>query len=203
MILVTGFEPYNGSHVNPSSLVLAQLPDVVQGRMLRKVVLPCDSRQTPPHAKELASDPAIDGTVILGEDRRYALPTLERTAYNWLEYEVPDNSGHQPRHARIVEQGPSSITTSLDPEVLRQSLASQGVVIDVACDPGRHLCNHVYYTLLYHALRQAVPRTILLFHLPRLPEQHTYPNLPFEESFRATLALLEQFSFMEDNNGYN
>ncbi len=197
MILVTGFEPYDGSPVNPSSLVLARLPDVVRGRMLRKVVLPCDSQQTSSQAKELAGDPAIGSTVILGEDRRYALPTLERTAYNWLEYEVPDNSGHRPRHARIVERGPDSIATSLDAEVVRRALASRGVVIDVACDPGRHLCNHVYYTLLYDALGQTVPKMILLFHLPRLPEQQAYPNLPFDDSFRATLALLEQISFLE------
>lgn len=197
MILVTGFEPYDGSLINPSSLVLVRLLDMVRGKMLRKVILPCDSRQTPVQAQELACDPSITGVLVLGEDRRYALPTVERVAHNWLDYEIPDNLGCQPRHICIIEQGPDTIETPLNTEALCRALRSQGILIDVACDPGRHLCNHVYYTLLYSCRSQAVPKPILLFHLPRLPEQQNAPSLPLDDSFRATLAVLEQFSLME------
>src|SRR5438105_2737741 len=102
LMLVTAFEPYDGSPLNPAEEVLKRLPDVINGIALCKVRLACDSLRTPLQVTELASDPLISMVVIIGEDRRYALPTLERVAYNWLAYDVPDNLGRQPMNSCIV-----------------------------------------------------------------------------------------------------
>src|SRR6266480_688909 len=102
IMLVTAFEPYDGSSVNPAEAVLKQLPDVINGANLRKVVLACDSVRSPLRVTELASDPLVNMVVIIGEDRCYALPTLERIAYNWLNYDVSDNLGHRPMNNCIV-----------------------------------------------------------------------------------------------------
>ena len=197
MILVTGFEPYAGSHVNPSALVLASLPDVIKGRVLRKAILPCDSQQTPSQAMKLASEPAVRTIVILGEDSRYALLTLERVAYNWLQYDVPDNHGYQPMYTRIIEKGPNLLVTQLDTKAIQLALAARKTEINVASDPGRHLCNHVYYTILYYTKSiWMVPKTVILLHLPRLPEQQMCPSLPFDESFRSTREVIEYITLM-------
>jgi pyroglutamyl-peptidase len=190
MILVTAFEPYDRSPINPADLVLKQLPDVIGKTRLQKVTIACDSIQAPSRVTELASNPIINTVVILGEDRRYRMPTLERFAYNWLEYEVPDNLGRQPKNTSIVPQGPTFLVSHVDIKMICLVLSRQGIVVNVSDDPGRHLCNHVYYTVRYHT----DPKVALLFHLPRLPEQQLYPSLRLTDSLRATLGLLEYLS---------
>jgi dTDP-4-amino-4,6-dideoxygalactose transaminase/pyrrolidone-carboxylate peptidase len=193
MILVTGSEPYDGSTENPSRAALERLPDEIRGIKIIKLCSSCDSQHTPARVAELANDPVVKFVLVLGEDRRYKLPTIERVAYNWLDYDVPDNRGRRPRNVPIVPGGPESFTTSLDANAVQQALASQGIMIDVSDDPGRHLCNQIYYTVRYHT----DPKTAILFHLPRFPTQQASPSLPFDESFRAILGLLEQLVTLE------
>ena len=186
LMLVTAFEPYDGSSLNPAEEVLKQLPGAIDGVSLRKVILSCDSLHTPPQVAELIGDPRVNIAVIIGEDRRYAVPTLERCAYNWLDYEVPDNSGHQPRNASIVSQGPEFLEASVDLAAIHLSLKRRGTPVNISDDPGRHLCNHVYFTARYHSN----PKPILLLHLPRLPEQQAYPSMRLADSLQATFGLL-------------
>lgn len=193
MILVTGSEPYDGSAENPSRSALERLPDEIRGIKIIKLCVSCDSQQTPVRVAEIANDSAVKFVLLLGEDRRYKLPTMERVAYNWLDYDVPDNRGRRPRNVPVVPGGPESFTTSLDADAVQQALASRGVVIDVSDDPGRHLCNQIYYTVRYHT----DPKTAVLFHLPRLPTQQASPSLPFDAGFRATLGLLEHLVTLE------
>ncbi len=190
MILVTAFEPYDGSSLNPSELVLKKLPGEINGVNLRKVILACDSLCTPLYVTELASDLLINMVVILGEDRRYALPTMERIAYNWLQYDVPDNLGHQPINSSIVAHGPEFLETSIDVTAIRLALTSKGTRVNVSEDPGRHLCNHVYFKVRYHTY----PKPVLLLHLPRLPEQQAYPSMRLADSGYATFSILSILS---------
>src|SRR6266480_6538047 len=190
MILVTAFEPYDGSPLNSSELVLKKLPGDINGVNLRKLILACDSLRTPPYITELASNPYINMVIILGEDRRYSLPTMERLAYNWMQYDVPDNQGQQPMNRKIVAQGPELLETSIDVTAIRLALASKGTWVNVSEDPGRHLCNHVYFKVRY----QTDPKPVLLLHLPRLPEQQAYPNMSLADSRSATFGILEFLS---------
>jgi pyrrolidone-carboxylate peptidase len=193
--LVTAFEPYDGSLVNPSKLVIEQLPDSIRGVFIRKVILPCDSQKTPLRAVSFAHDPSVTITVMLGEDQRYSLPTIEQIAYNWLDYEVSDNLGKQPRCSPIILHGPSLLALPLDAKAVQLALLSKGIEVDISDNPGRHLCNHTYYLVRYHTN----PKITVLFHLPRIPEQRTYPNLPLDESLRATQGLLEYLAIRLDN----
>lgn len=192
MILVTAFEPYGGSSLNPSELVLSQLPGDINGVNLRKVILACDSLRSPLYVTELASDPLVNMVVILGEDRRYDLPTMERIAYNWLQYDVPDNLGHQPMNSSIVAHGPELLETSIDVAAIRLALASKGTRVNVSEDPGRHLCNHVYFQVRYHT----DPKPVLLLHLPCLPEQQAYPSMRLADSRNAIFDILAFLSFL-------
>jgi pyroglutamyl-peptidase len=187
-ILVTGFEPYAGSSENPAALVVKHLPNEIRGIRLVKVVVPCDSWRSPVQVVRAARKPDIRLVLILGEDRRYSLPTVEQVAYNWVNYLVPDNLGRRPAQAPIIFRGPASFSLSLDATYLQQALASRGIRIELADDPERHLCNHVYYAVRYYT----DPKPTLLFHLPRLPTQQLRPSLSADDSLRATIALLEQ-----------
>ena len=186
VMLVTAFEPYDGSPLNPAEEVLKQLPGVIDGVSLHKVILACDSLRTPLHVAELTSDPLVNIAVIIGEDPRYALPTLERLAYNWLDYEIPDNFGRQPMNSSIISQGPEMLEASVDVTAIRLSLKRKGTPINISDDPGRHLCNHVFFTVRYHT----DPKPVLLLHLPRLPEQQTYPSMALVDSLDTTFGVL-------------
>lgn len=192
LMLVTAFEPYDGSPINPAEQVLKQLPDIINGVSLRKIALACDSVRTPPRVTDLASDPLVNIVVIMGEDRRYAVPTLERIAYNWLQYDVPDNLGLKPVGTSIVSHGPVSLETPIDVAAIHLALTRIGTLINISDDPGRHLCNHVYYTVRYHT----DPKPVLLLHLPRLPEQQKHSSMELADSLQVTFDVLMLLSYL-------
>jgi pyroglutamyl-peptidase len=194
MILVTGFEPYGGSSVNPSALVLEKLPTSLNGVTLRKELLVCDGRNTPLRVARLAASTDFRAVLLLGEDKRYAFPTIETTTYNGLEYDVPDNFGWQPRGSLIDPIGPESLACPLDFRAIQRILALREVRVDLSSNPGRHLCNQVFYMVR----RQTDQKPVLLLHLPRLPEQQDHPSLPFEQSFTATRLILEVLANREN-----
>src|SRR5438034_11628834 len=57
---------------------------------------------TPLYVTELASDLLINMVVILGEDRRYALPTMERIAYNRSEEHTSELQSHSDLVCRLL-----------------------------------------------------------------------------------------------------
>ena len=196
MILVTAFEPYDGSFVNPSEQVLTYLPKRIHRAWLRKTTLPCDCQVAPKLAEQLACKAPTALVLILGEDRRYSVPTLESSAYNCMNYETPDNAGNQPRGRPIVESGPHRLATRVNTAKVQKGLAVHGVALDVSDDPGRHLCNHVYFTLLLMCSRSQRPNVVML-HLPRLPEQGTQPCAPLETSLTTTQRVLDYLATRE------
>ena len=49
-ILVTAFEPFGGEGLNPSKMVLHDLPDEILGRNIHKLLLPVEFHRAPEEA---------------------------------------------------------------------------------------------------------------------------------------------------------
>ena len=80
-ILVSGFEPFGGSAINPSEQVLAALvenPPV--GVDLIPLYLPVDTRRAPQMLLDAVRKHDPDAVVCLGEAARLAVVSVERVS---------------------------------------------------------------------------------------------------------------------------
>ena len=99
MILVTGFEPFGSLEHNPSQALLDLLPSEVDGKPIRKAVLPVDAEALGEALEDLHREgPKAVLHLGLAEDR--PVLTLERLAVNLLDFPRPDNRG------RVLEDLP-------------------------------------------------------------------------------------------------
>ena len=61
---------------------------------------------------------------------------------------VPDNRGHIAGAESIVEEGPAELSTGLPAEALRDALLARGIAANLSDDPGRYVCNNIFYRIM-------------------------------------------------------
>ncbi len=171
LILLTGFEPFDGASVNPSAEIVRRL----QGRKLGRhtvvgLVLPCRfGRALAVLNREIRRlDPAL--VVCLGQAGGRAEITPERIAINIDDARIPDNAGKLPVDRPIVPRGPAAYWSTLPIKAIVEALQARGIPAAVSQTAGTFVCNHVFYGLM-HALRRRRGVRGGFVHLPWLPEQ--------------------------------
>ncbi len=175
-ILVTGFEPFGGSSINPSAVAATALAAAPPKRTkVRAVVLPVAGGTATERLLE-AIDTAFgsdrpEAIVLLGESAMATAITVERLAANLRDYRIPDNRGLTVTDEPVVADGPAAYFATLPTRRLVQAIRAVGIPADLSMSAGTYLCNEVMYGLL-HALaqrRRAIPAGFV--HVPSLPEQ--------------------------------
>lgn len=92
--------------------------------------------------------------IHLGVDSNAKTMKLEQCAYNNMTFRVPDFRGYQPVDQQCILEGTAwdeAKTTAWDVEDLLQPLQAMccnGYDVKVSTDPGRYLCNFIYYNTL-------------------------------------------------------
>ena len=89
--------------------------------------------------------------VHLGVSGRAERFTLERTAWNEASFACPDERGFQPQRAPIAADDGSTVfsrQTRLPVQELARRLTARGFDTEVSDDPGRFVCNYLYYQSL-------------------------------------------------------
>lgn len=146
-ILVTAFGPFGGRTLNASSLALAELKKRLP--FLNTRILPVDSVLAPRLLTRALREVDPDAVVLLGEAGGSTTIRLETTAWNELDFRIPDIRGRQPQKLPIHPSAPASLASTLPLETIHKVLLEAGHEISLSTDAGRYLCNQ----LLFHALR--------------------------------------------------
>lgn len=178
-ILITGFEPFNGSPINPSERVVNLLskerfPDIT----LIGVILPVDGRLGPHALQTALYQHQPDAVISLGEASGNSQIALERIAINLADYRIPDNQGNQRVDEPIIPSAPTAYFSTLPLRQILGELHQSGIPSDISLSAGAYLCNQVFFTLM-HTLsenRRSIPAGFI--HLPSLPEQVVLRDRP-------------------------
>lgn len=192
-VLVTGFEPFDGGMVNPSSELARTLDGKsMDGADVVGRILPCvfdqASRLLLSWIDEL--EPAV--VVCLGLAGGRTGLWVERVAVNVDDARIPDNSGYQPVDRVIIPDGPVAYWTTLPAKAIVARWEERKIPGGVSQSAGTYVCNHVFYTLM-HALqneqRGAWGALGGFIHVPYLPQQSEaqagQPHLDFESQCQA------------------
>ncbi|MBR3374671.1 MAG: pyroglutamyl-peptidase I, partial [Firmicutes bacterium] len=102
-ILVTAFEPFGGEVLNPSEMVLHDLPDEMLDRNIHILLLPVDFRRAPEEAIAEYDRLSPDAVIMLGQAGGRSAVTPESTGRNIMNAAEPDNAGYKPDHQPITE----------------------------------------------------------------------------------------------------
>jgi pyroglutamyl-peptidase len=171
-VLLTGFDPFGGSTINPSAeasqllrgrpipgieLITHQLP-VVGGAATAQVIAAIDSSRP-------------DSLVLLGESGQAAAITIERLAANLRDYRIADNAGGQVTDQPVVPGGPAAYFATLPVKAMQSAIQEEGIPADLSMSAGTFLCNEVMYAALHHIAVSGLPIRAGFIHLPQLPEQ--------------------------------
>jgi pyroglutamyl-peptidase len=172
-VLLTGFEPFDDSTVNPSwqavRLAASAPPD---GVSLTTAVLPVVFHDAIDRLRTAIDESGADLVVCVGQAGGRPDLTVERVAINVDDARIPDNSGRQPVDEPIAADGPAACVAAV---------RDAGLPASVSHTAGTYLCNHVFYGLMHLIATERPGLRGGFVHVPYLPEQvlaSGEPSLP-------------------------
>jgi pyroglutamyl-peptidase len=164
-VLVTGFEPFGGSDVNPSGEIARSLDGrEVQGATVVGRVLPVRWFVAIRTAVDAARETAADAVIMLGQAGMRGAMAIERIGINVCEGK--DNAGEDGAGRPVIEGGPDGVFSRLPIHEVMAAMRAAGVPAEISNSAGTYLCNHAAYGVT-HTL--SVPAGFI--HVPMLPEQ--------------------------------
>jgi len=148
-ILVSGFEPFATVLRNPSGDCVASLrAEGFGGNQIVWTVLPVTWSGAGRVLTARADRESVAGCLMFGVSSATRL-RVERRAFNLAAARLEDNAGicclDQPL---CVGATASTAPQGLDLEALVSRLRNDGVEVDGSDDPGRYICNALYYAAL-------------------------------------------------------
>jgi len=170
-VLLTGFVPFpaGSRSVNSSKLAVESFDvSTVPGATVMVLVLPVEFDTAPEIAREVAERCAADVVVGFGQGRWKV--DVETIAYNRKDTSevsggVPDNRGAIYVGEPVVPGGPDEHMTRLPVGPILADLSTAGVEAGASDDPGRYVCNDMFYSLMNDAPAMRVAGFV---HLPHL-----------------------------------
>ena len=172
-ILVTGFEAFDKSALNPS----AEIVKALEGDDLVTAILPVVFGQASSKLKELIELHKPTAVLCLGLAVGRSEITPERIAINLDDALIADNAGNQPLGQRIIADGPDGYFSTLPIEKMVTSMKAAGIPASISLSAGTFVCNHIFYVLQNYLKDSSVKSGFM--HVPLMDEQSKeFPNLP-------------------------
>lgn len=182
-ILLTGFEPFAGEHVNPSwELARALNGELIADAVVVSAQLPCRFASAIDALRGAVE--ACRPTLVLavGQAGGSCGFALERVAINVDDASIPDNDGAQPVDVPVVPGAPAAYFSRLPIKAIVAGLRDGGFPASISQTAGTFVCNHAFFGLM-HALRDEPVRCGFM-HIPFLPSQAARhpgtPSLPLQ-----------------------
>ena len=172
-ILVTGFEAFDKSALNPS----AEIVKALKGDDLVTAILPVVFGQASSKLKELIELHKPTAVLCLGLAVGRSEITPERIAINLDDARIADNAGNQPLEQKIMADGPDGHFSTIPIEKMVTSMKAAGIPASISLSAGTFVCNHIFYVLQDYLKNSSFKSGFM--HVPLMDEQRKeFPTLP-------------------------
>lgn len=172
-LLLTGFEPYGNTPINPAEQVAKQLAgEKIAGIDVISTIVPNTFFKSIDHVKQKMMAAEADYVLMMGEYVGRSMITFERFAHNIIDssrYALADNDGASFDNLPTVEGGPVAYQTDLPLKAMVEQLRQHGVPADISDTAATFVCNHLYYGILHEIHTKNLPIRAVWAHLPMLP----------------------------------
>ena len=155
-VLLTGFEPFPAasSHDNSSEQAVKSFDPTPLGPTVSvmRVTLPVEWDTAAQQVTDLIDRCQPDVVIGFGQGGSRVEP--ETIAYNEKDTAdisggVPDNRGIVVDGEPVVGGGPAERQTSLPAQAIAQALNDAGISAATSTDPGRYICNNLFYAIMH------------------------------------------------------
>ena len=194
-ILLTGFEPFDSEHTNPSwEAVRGFHGQQIAGFDVHCVQLPTEFGRASAILAAALNNLQPQLCFCVGQAGGRALISLEKVAINFRHARISDNAGIRPQHQAIDAHLPAAYFANFDFHDALNRLTEAGIPAEMSYSAGAFVCNEVFFTLcqmqaLYPQLRGC------FVHIPYAPEQVLNkpgsPSMSREFVEKALLLLIE------------
>ena len=172
ILLLSGFEPFGGSNINPSEQVVKTLAGKeYPNTEIITSILPVDREAGPQRLIQTVEESKPEVVLCLGEARGRAAFSIERVAINLMDYRIEDNAGNLIQDQPIIPNGPSAYFCTLPVRQIMEAIQGEGVPATLSLSAGAFLCNQVIYILLHYLDKNDLAIPAGFIHLPSLPQQ--------------------------------
>jgi len=155
-LLLTAFDPFGGSTINPALEAVKLLADRVGPAHIVKLEVPTVFGQSIAAVAAAIEAEHPDAVLCIGQaGGRHGL-TPERVAINISDASIPDNEGNQPVDVTIFEDGPAAYFSTLPVKAMVKAIREAGLPASVSNTAGTFVCNHLMYGVL-HTLAKRFP----------------------------------------------
>jgi len=198
VILLTGFEPFGGSEVNPSILACRRLDGRrFHGYTVRVEEIPLRFAEIKATIEGMIEKHRPSAVICTGQSGG-AYVALERVAINVADARrVAYNCGTKPQDQRLSGDGPAAYFTGLPVRRLLERLRDEKIPAEISNSAGTFGCNQIFYHLMDYVegRRLGVPAGFI--HVPPLPEQvydKQSPSMSLETTARALEVIVEDIA---------
>ena len=169
--LVTGFEPFGGDAINPSSLAVGRLKQQYGSVIVHTATLPCSFERSTRVLQDVIEKVTPDIVLCVGLAGGRSELCLERVGINVQDARIRDNDGKQPIDKPVVEGGPAAHFATLPIKACVAAMRQAGLAAAVSNTAGTFVCNHILYALMDIAGRHPTLLRGGFLHVPYAPEQ--------------------------------
>ena len=170
-ILLTGFEPFAHSLVNPSIEACKLLDGKTYGDY--KVIvkeIPLRYDEVRPSLIKAIEETNPSAVVCTGQAGSSTI-NLERIAINVADARIAYNCGKQPVDEPIVETGPVAYFSTLPLRAMLAAIEEAKIPVKLSNSAGTFGCNHIFYDLMHYIEENDLGIPGGFIHVPSLPEQ--------------------------------
>ena len=173
-ILLTGFEAFGNTPVNPAERVANRLGGEQIGQhSIASIIVPNTFFDSIDVVTDAIAQFRPEIVVMMGEYGGRNMITVERLAQNLNDscrYDLADNAGNRLQDELTVGGGPAAYYSTLPIRAMVRAMRNDGIPTDISDTPGTNVCNHLMYGILHHIHTQALAIRAGWIHLPHLPE---------------------------------
>lgn len=170
-ILITGFDPFGGDHMNPATEAIKLLPQQINGAEIITIQVPTVFRKSMDTLFEAIKREIPDMVICIGQaGGRYDI-TVERVAINIDDARIEDNEGNLPIDSPIFGDGASAYFSNLPIKAMVQAMKAANIPASVSNTAGTFVCNHLMYAALYYVNQYQPDMKAGFIHIPYLVEQ--------------------------------
>ena len=179
-VLITGFDKFGGESINPSSLCVNSLPDVIDNIEIKKVTLPTVFKDSSRILEENIKSFSPNIVICIGQAGGRSKITPERIAINIDDARIPDNIGNSPIDEAIRKDGENAYFSSLPIKAIVDELNKNNIPSAISNTAGTFVCNHIMYEALYITSKNYPNIKAGFIHIPYIEEQiKDKPNMPY------------------------
>ncbi len=170
-ILLTGFEPFGGSDINPSIEACKPLDGKeYNGYKVKVVEIPLCFDKIRSNLVEAITETKPSAVICTGQAGSATI-NLERVAINVADARIAYNCGKQPVDETIVEGGPVAYFSSLPLRKMLAGIEEAKIPVKISNSAGTFGCNHIFYELMHYIEEENLGIPGGFIHVPSLPEQ--------------------------------